>query len=81
MKRDEKPWRFLEEYRGSHFQGEWPTLVELFSITSERFPHRRCFSIYEPDNIFMTYKEAQEKIRQVSNYLRDETRKVAPDLL
>ncbi len=69
MKRDEKPWRFLEEYRGSHFEGEWPTLVELFSINSERFPQRRCFSIYDPDNIFLTYKEAQEKIRQVANYL------------
>ncbi len=69
MKRDEKPWLFLDEYRGTRFEGEWPTLVELFSISAERYPQRRCFSIYEPDNIFLTYQEAHERIRKVSNYL------------
>ncbi|MFO7850051.1 MAG: AMP-binding protein [Spirochaetia bacterium] len=69
MKRNERPWEFLEGYRGTHFKGEWPTLVELFSITAERYPERRCFSIYEPDNIFLSYREAHEKIFQVSNHL------------
>ncbi|MFP4266608.1 MAG: AMP-dependent synthetase/ligase [Spirochaetaceae bacterium] len=69
LKRNEKPWEFLEEFKGTHFKGEWPTLVELFSITAERYPERRCFSIYEPDNIFLTYGEAHEKVVQVSNYL------------
>lgn len=27
------PWSFLDEYRGTHFNGKWPTLVELFVDT------------------------------------------------
>src|SRR6056297_1849118 len=69
MRKKEAPWKFLDAYRGSHFQGEWPTLPELFSITSERFPERRCFSIYEPDNIFLNYGETLAAIKSVSNHL------------
>ena len=63
------PWKFLDEYRGSHFQGEWPTLPELFSISTERYPERRCFSIYDPDNLFLNYGESLAAIKGVSNYL------------
>jgi long-chain acyl-CoA synthetase len=69
MHRTDKPWAFLEEYKPSHFKGEWPTLPELFSITAERHPDRRCFSIYEPDNLFFTYAEALRAIRDTANYL------------
>jgi long-chain acyl-CoA synthetase len=68
-KRDLVPWKFLDEYRGTVFLGEWPTLVELFRITASRYPENRCFSIYDPDNIFLNYREALEKVEKVSNYL------------
>jgi long-chain acyl-CoA synthetase len=69
MRGDATPWKFLDEYRGSHFQGEWPTLPELFSITTERYSERRCFSIYDPDNLFLNYGEALAAIKGVSNHL------------
>lgn len=70
MKNDNQtPWNFLDEYKGSMFYGEWPTLVEMFRITVSRYPDRRCFSIYEPDNIFLNYTEALEMVEGVSNYL------------
>lgn len=69
MRADGTPWKFLDEYRGSHFQGEWPTLPELFSITTERYSERRCFSIYDPDNLFLNYGEALAAIKGVSNHL------------
>lgn len=69
MREKDTPWKFLDAYRGSHFQGEWPTLPELFSITSERVSERRCFSIYEPDNIFLNYGETLAAIKSVSNHL------------
>ncbi len=69
MRERTTPWKFLDEYRGSHFQGEWPTLPELFIINTERFPERRCFSIYDPDNLFLSYGEALAMIKRVSNHL------------
>lgn len=64
-----EPWKKLDNYRGKKFTGEWPTIPELFEITAEEFPDNRCFSIYEPDNLFFTYSEALEKIKRVSSYL------------
>ncbi len=69
MRGNATPWKFLDEYRGSHFQGEWPTLPEMFSITTERYPERRCFSIYDPDNLFLNYGESLAAIKGVSNHL------------
>ena len=28
-----KPWAFLDEFRGTYFTGEWPTLPEMLEIT------------------------------------------------
>ena len=69
MKRREKPWQFLEQYRGKLFSGEWPTLAEMFSISAKRFPDRPCFTIYEPDRISLSYRESETLIGQVAQYL------------
>lgn len=64
-----KPWDFLDEYRGSMFAGEWPTLPELFRITTKRFPDRRCFTVFEPDRVTLTYAEALAVIEKTAAYL------------
>lgn len=33
----EKPWEFLDSYRGKDFGGEWPTVPEMFSIRLQDF--------------------------------------------
>ena len=65
----EKPWAFLEEYRGKAFQGEWPTLPEMFSITVSRYPDRACFTIFEPGRITLNYTEALHLIKAVARWL------------
>jgi long-chain acyl-CoA synthetase len=65
----EKPWAFLSYYRGKAFSGEWPTLPEMFKITVERYPQRRCFTIFEPDRITLNYTEALSKIEAVARWL------------
>jgi long-chain acyl-CoA synthetase len=67
---NEKPWAFLDAFRGRSFKGEWPTLPELFKITTERFPDRPCFTVYSPERVSLNYREALDKIREVSAYLR-----------
>jgi long-chain acyl-CoA synthetase len=65
----DKPWAFLEEYRGKAFSGEWPTLPEMFRITVSRYPERPCFTIYEPDRISLNYTEALGKIEALARWL------------
>ncbi|GAB4365787.1 MAG: AMP-binding protein [Spirochaetales bacterium] len=64
------PWSFLEEYKGTFFSGEWPTLPELFRITAHRFPDRPCFTVYDPGRITLTYRQALERIEHTASYLR-----------
>jgi len=65
----EKPWAFLEDYRGKAFKGEWPTLPEMYKITVSRFPERACFTIYEPDRISLNYTEALKIIESIARWL------------
>jgi long-chain acyl-CoA synthetase len=67
----EKPWAFLNEYRGKAFNGEWPTLPEMYKITVSRYPERSCFTIYEPDRISLNYTQALKIIEAVARWLHN----------
>ncbi|TVR68613.1 MAG: long-chain fatty acid--CoA ligase [Spirochaetaceae bacterium] len=64
------PWDFLKEYHGKVFSGTWPTLPELFGISVNRFPDRPCFTVYEPERVSLTYREAHARILAVAQHLR-----------
>jgi long-chain acyl-CoA synthetase len=68
-KKDEKPWDFLEAYRGKQFKGTWPTVVEMFEISVERFPDNKCFTAFVPKPETFTYKEVHEYVLSVADYL------------
>lgn len=61
------PTTFLEEFRGKDFIGEWPTLVEMFEITTKRYKDNVCFRQFVPSDFQLTYSEAREKIIEVAN--------------
>ena len=66
------PIKFLDEYRGKVFNGEWPTIPEMFDITTERYPDRPCFTDFEGPNgakNTITYTQAHEKIVQLAKWL------------
>ena len=66
------PIKFLDDYRGKVFNGEWPTIPEMFDITTERYPDRACFTDFEGPNgakNTLTYRQAHEKIVQLSKWL------------
>ena len=65
-----QPWKFLDDFRGTVFSGEWPTLPELFALTTRRYPDRVCFTVYEPDRRSLSYKEALGKIEGAARKLR-----------
>jgi long-chain acyl-CoA synthetase len=68
----EKPWAFLEEHRGKKFSGEWPTLPEIFKITASRYPHRACFTVFEPDRVSLNYTETLAFIEALARWLHNE---------
>ncbi|MEX2442719.1 MAG: AMP-binding protein [Alkalispirochaeta sp.] len=61
------PWEFLEQFRGDAFSGTWPTLPELFRISTIRYPDRACFTTYDPARATLTYREALRLILGLSN--------------
>lgn len=65
----DKPWKFLDEYRGKAFSGQWPTLVEMYKITVSRHPENSCLTIYDPDRISLNYREALQKIEAIARWL------------
>ena len=66
---ERKAWAFLDEYRGKDFNGEWPTLPEMYRITVKRHGERACFTVFEPDRISLNYNEALKVIQAVARWL------------
>lgn len=69
LKHNPIPWDFLAAYKGKFFNGEWPSLTEMFDITTERYPDNRCFECFQPEHVVFTYKEAQSILRKLANFL------------
>jgi long-chain acyl-CoA synthetase len=65
----EKPWEFLNDYRGKAFSGQWPTLPEMFKITVSRYAERNCFTVFDPDRITLNYTESLKLIESVARWL------------
>lgn len=69
---ERKPWLVLDKWRGKMFNGEWPTLPQLFFITAERFPERPCFTDFEGEGgskNTLSYNEVAKKIKQAAKWL------------
>ena len=70
-----RPWDFLDDYRKGRSEvvdisGEWPTLPELLDITVDRFPDRPAFTAFEPEEMTLTYREVQTRVRAAAAELR-----------
>ncbi len=64
-----RPWDFLDNYRGKFFEGEWPSLPEMFDITVERWGSRKCFEAFAPKHLVFTYTEAKVQIEKTAAWL------------
>jgi long-chain acyl-CoA synthetase len=65
----ETPWSFLEQYRGRFFQGEWPTVAQMFEITCARHGGKRAFTAFEPAPQAMSWDEVHRAVRRAAGYL------------
>lgn len=62
------PWNQFDSYRGKEFKGQWPTIKELFHINTMRFGDNTCWKEYTPKEISLTYKEAEDKVKELSSW-------------
>ncbi|MBF9018569.1 MULTISPECIES: long-chain fatty acid--CoA ligase [unclassified Oceanispirochaeta] len=69
---EEKGWSWLDQYRETHIQGEWPTIPEMFKLAQHRFPDKVCFRAFSPIEVEYTYTEAINIIKKTAAYLVDQ---------
>ncbi len=63
------PWNRFDPYRGKYFNGEWPTLKELFVLNTDLYPERNCWVEFAPKYLCLTYREAADRVKKVSSWL------------
>lgn len=68
----ELPWKFLDEFRGKMFEGEWPTLPEMLHISQTLHPDRPCFVDFDGPNgtkrVF-SYTQVWEQVETLATWL------------
>ncbi len=64
-------WDELDQYRGTYFQGQWPTIIDLLLITEQKFGWRNGFTVFRPQRATLTFSEILAKVKQVSSYLQE----------
>lgn len=74
MKKTEKnlPWAFLDTYRGSVFQGEWPSVSQMFAITVKRYSDRPCFTDFDPEKKTLTYAQVLENVEKLAQWMLEQ---------
>lgn len=70
-KTQQKPWDFLEEFRGSLFTADWPTLPQMFLISAKRYPDRACFTDFDAEKHTLSYTEVLEKVENLALWLKN----------
>jgi long-chain acyl-CoA synthetase len=70
-KTQQKPWDFLEEFRGSLFTADWPTLPQMFLISTKRYPDRACFTDFDAEKHTLSYAEVLEKVENLALWLKN----------
>ena len=57
-----RTFQFLKPFKGKLYDGDIPTLAELFQVAAARYPDKKCLTTYNPDKFVLTFQEARDKI-------------------
>ena len=64
-------FKYLEEFRGKIFNGDLPTVLELFLVSEARYSDKNCFTSFHPEKAVLTYNQAKNKIFDFAGVLID----------
>lgn len=68
------PWDFLSKYKDIDFSCEWPTVPEMFFITTKRFPERPCFTDFEGEGgskNTLSYSQVEQKVKELASWFTE----------
>ena len=66
------PWKYLDDFRGTDFKGEWPTFPELVRIQAKRNGERPCFVAFDgpgDSKRIQTYNEVLANVCALADWL------------
>lgn len=66
------PWKYLDDFRGTEFKGEWPTFPELLRIQTKRNGERPFFVAFdgpEDSKRSLTYNEVLANVTALADWL------------
>ncbi len=65
-----RAWDVLESYRGTLFEGDWPSIPHMFLITMEKHAGNKAFTIIKgSEKVSFTYQQVHQRILDVATYL------------
>jgi len=65
-----RAWDVLESYRGTLFEGDWPSIPHMFLITMEKHAESKAFTIIKgSEKVSLTYQQVHQRILDVATYL------------
>lgn len=67
-----QPWDFLDDYRGKEFDGQWPTVPQMFTITAKRNPLRKCFTNFGTNAQTWNYSQAFGAVQTLAGCLKEQ---------
>ncbi len=65
-------WDELDQYRGSLFTGQWPTIIDILLITEEKFGWRNGFTVFRPERETITFSQILQEVKRVGSYLQEQ---------
>lgn len=64
-------WDELDQYRGTHFNGTWPSIIDMLLITEQKFGHRPSFTVFNPDRVTLTFTALVKEVQRVGSALAE----------
>jgi long-chain acyl-CoA synthetase len=65
-------WDDLDQFRGTQFSGQWPTVYEMFMISLKQFPKNKCFTVFSPERTTLSYEEVFQQFSMIGSYLLEQ---------
>ena len=68
------PWKYLDDFRGTEFKGEWPTFPELLRIQAKRNGERPFFTAFDgpgDSKRSLTYNEVLANVTALADWLTE----------
>ena len=72
MQKKELPWKYLDDFRGKDFNGEWPTFPQMLEIQTKRNAQRPYFTVFDGPNDeknTLNYTQVLEKVKILAKWL------------